>query len=63
MKYSEQEFIQRLTELAPGWVDAINKYHLMYEVFTSFNNDVDGSYLEDEYFLTHVHHAMLEWDL
>lgn len=64
MKYNETDFVKRLTNLAPGWVDAIDKYGLMYEVFSTFLNDFgDVQTMSDEDFLQRVNSAMLEWDI
>lgn len=64
MKYNETNFVERLTNLAPGWVDAIDKYGLMYEVFSTFLNDFgDVQAMSDEDFLQRVNSAMLEWDI
>lgn len=62
--FDETVFVKQLTNLAPGWVDAINKYGLMYEVFSTFLNDFGYvQTMSDEEFLQRVNSAMLEWDI
>lgn len=66
MKKNTKQFVERLNELAPEWLQEIYKYGLIYEVFSTFSNesmDAEIEDMSDQTFINFVNSAMLEWDI
>lgn len=66
MKSNTKQFVERLNELAPKWLQVIYKYGLIYEVFSTFSNesmDAEIEDMSDQTFINFVNSAMLEWDI
>lgn len=66
MKKNTKQFVERLNELAPEWLQVIYKYGLIYEVFSTFSNESTDAEIEDmsdQTFINFVNSAMLEWDI
>lgn len=66
MKKNTKQFVERLNELAPEWLQEIYKYGLIYEVFSTFSNesmDVEIEDMSDQTFINFINSAMSEWDI
>lgn len=61
-----EKFVNKFKDIAPAWFNETLEWGLMNEVMFTFKNETQDLNIDDmseQYFLTHINNAMIEWDI